>query len=485
MVEPSWEDLLKEASRLRREHRVDEAIAAYRQLLAIKPDLPESWYNLGFLQKQARAFADSLESYARALDLGVTSPEEAHLNRAGILSDHLNRPDDARSELQRALEINRDYVPALLNLGNLQEDLGERESARGAYQRALEVEPANALALARLAGLSHGVTLDRPLAARLEAAIADPAANLADRADLGFALGGLLDAAGRYDESFAAHASANNASRSSTGTALRYDRAAVEAFIDRTIATFRRAANSEASEAAAPTFICGLFRSGSTLVERILATQPDVAPGGELDLIPTLARSISPYPEAVVEASGDQIARWRAAYLAGLPIAPSNTHFVTDKRPDNFLHIGLIKTIFPTARIIHTLRNRLDNLLSLYFLHLGPAMAYALDLDDLAHWHDQYSRLMTHWETLYGADIFAVDYDELVANPNDVVRGLFDFCGLDPDAPFDHFHQRSGAVKTASVWQVREPLHTRSSGRWRNYQRHLAQLRRRSPARLP
>src|SRR4051812_25874128 len=155
MLVSDWQDLLREASRLRTLGQVDEAIAAYQRLLAAKPDLADSWYNLGWLQRKARRFEDALESYQHALDLGIREPEEVRVNRAVILSDYLHRAEDAERELAAALEANPAYVPALLNLGNLREDLGERETARDAYSRALDADPGNALALARLAGLSH------------------------------------------------------------------------------------------------------------------------------------------------------------------------------------------------------------------------------------------------------------------------------------------------------------------------------------------
>jgi len=142
---------------------------------------------------------------------------------------------------------------------------------------------------------------------------------------------------------------------------------------------------------------------------------------------------------------------------------------LTDKRPDNFLHIGLIKRMFPGARLIHTRRNRLDNALSLYFLHLGPAMPYALDLKSCAHWYDQQDKLMAHWKRLYPDSIFELDYDRLVREPRSVIEPLLDFLGLDWEDGLLDFHERPGPVKTASVWQVREPLHARSSGRWRHY----------------
>ena len=474
MTGPDWQSLLQQASALRQAGRVGEAIAAYQRLLALKPDLHASWYNLGWLQKQARQFEEALGSYQQALDRGVDDPEEVHLNRAVILSDHLGRPQEALGELEAALAIKPDYVPALLNLGNLHEDRGDREAARQAYGRAVELEPGNALALARLAGVSDP---DKPLIEQVQAAIASPQTDPVDKADLGFALGRLLDQAADYDAAFAAYAAANRANAASYGPQFRgYDRQAAEQLVDRLIATFPEPVPAcEASSDSAPLFICGLFRSGSTLVEQILAGHSRVIAGGELDLIPALAAGIRPYPEALASADPSVFDQLSRAYVAGLPDAPSGA-IVTDKRPDNFLHIGLIKAMFPDARIVHTVRNPLDNLLSLYFLHLDPGMAYALDLEDAAHWHGQYRRLMAHGKALYGADIHDVDYDELVREPRPVIERLLGFCGLDWEDSCLAFHTTERAVKTASVWQVREPLYRRSSGRWKNYERHLRPL---------
>jgi tetratricopeptide (TPR) repeat protein len=476
-VTDDWQALLREASELRKAGRVGEAIAAYHRLLAIKTDLPDSWYNLGWLQRKAREFDDALGSYQRALDLGVRKPEEAHVNRAVIYSDHLYRPNDAERELEAALKINPRYVPALLNLGNLKEDLGDRDAARDAYSRAFAVDPDNRLALARLAGVSHATELDQELAQRLRAAIDQAGSTPAEQADLGFALAGLLDAGGRYDEAFEAALRANQASGAAAGAAARYDRAGQERFVDRLIAAFDRPVPRPPPEYDAPLFICGMFRSGSTLVEQILGAHSRVAAAGELDLIPALVNEIRGYPEAAVTADAAAIARWRDSYLRRLPVQPGADRLITDKRPDNFLHVGLIKTIFPSAKIIHTRRSPLDNLLSLYFLHLDPSMSYALDLEDAAHWYGQYERLIAHWKALYPDDIFDVDYDELVQEPRPVIRRLLSFCGLIwEDAVLD-FHRSRSAVKTASVWQVREVLHTRSSGRAGHYEKQLRAAR--------
>jgi hypothetical protein len=147
---------------------------------------------------------------------------------------------------------------------------------------------------------------------------------------------------------------------------------------------------------------------------------------------------------------------------------------LTDKRPDNFLYIGLIKLLFPRARIVHTTRHPLDNCLSIYFLHLDHSMGYALDLMDIAHYYAQQRRLMAHWRTLFRDDMLDLDYDAFVRAPRPSIETLLAFCGLEWDERCMRFHEAAGAVRTASVWQVREPLYQRSSGRWRNYAAQLA-----------
>lgn len=477
MVGSDWQRLLEQASGLRNGGRHAEAIRAYQRLLSIRPDLADSWYNLAWLYRQERRFGEALAAYQSALASGVSAPEEVHLNRAVILGDHLARSDLAMAELQAALRCNPDYVPALLNLGNIHEDLGQLQRARSAYHRALDVAPDDCLALARLAGVASGE--DSPgLIRALQARGSDPRLEAADRADLGFALGRLLDQAGDFDAAFGAYAAANAANRASAGPGAFYDRAAQEQFVTRTIAAFPAPASVEVGgKAGAPLFILGMFRSGSTLTEQILGAHGMVRTGGELDLIPSLARLIKPYPEAAAELDPGAVGILREQYLGGLPSA-SPDRLRTDKRPDNFLHIGLIKRLFPAARILHTVRNPLDNLLSLYFLQLDPSMSYAHDLGDLTHWYLQYRRLMAHWQALYPTDILEVNYERLVADPRPAVERILQFCGLSWQDSCLEFHRRPNVVKTASVWQVREPLHDRSVERWRNYDRHLEIVRR-------
>ncbi|HEY4366431.1 MAG TPA: sulfotransferase [Steroidobacteraceae bacterium] len=471
--------LLRNAEHLERAGRLAEAEAVYVQVLTQWPNLPNTWYNLALLQRRSGRFDTALASYQQALDRGVTQPEEVHLNRGVIYSDCLRQEAAAEKELQAALALNPKYIPALLNLANLREDFGKRDAALGLYERILALQPHNHEALSRYANLKSTCRPDDPLIDKLQSAIANTATTSADKASLGFALGKLLDACGCYDRAFNAYVTANRYSRESASPqAAPYDPRQHELFVAQLIATFTSVRPNLTSSVARPIFVCGMFRSGSTLTEQVLAAHSRVTAGGEIGFLPSLVRTqLAPFPAAFAGVTPQQLDLLAARYLEMLSNLFPGSDRVTDKRPDNFLYIGLIKQLFPNAKIIHTTRGALDNCLSVFFLHLDHSMGYASDLLDTAHYYAQYRRLMSHWKSLYGADILDFDYDAFVREPREAVAKLLEFCALEWEESCLQFQQVDNAVKTASVWQVREPLYSRSSGRWRNYAAHLAPLR--------
>ena len=186
---------------------------------------------------------------------------------------------------------------------------------------------------------------------------------------------------------------------------------------------------------------------------------------------------LAPFPESLLSVPPGRLYLLAERYRAELAAANPTAVRITDKRPDNFLYIGLIKALFPDVKIIHTTRDPMDNCLSIFFLHLDQRMGYALDLMDTGHYFRQYRRLMDHWKEMYPADIFDFHYDDFVRTPEAHGRRLYEFLGLSWDERYLARPTRGQAVKTASVWQVREPLHSRSSGRARHYSEHLVALR--------
>jgi tetratricopeptide (TPR) repeat protein len=475
--------LIREANGLRQAGRLVEAAEAYRDILRRWPALADCWFNLGVVQRRAGDLHGALLSYQEALARGISKPEEVHLNRA-VVYTRLHQDDAAEKELRAALDANPSYVPALLNLANLHEDRARREDARALYEQALALDPNCFLALARLANLTPPQACDERLAARLRGALREPAATAADRADLGFALGRVLDAGGQYAAAFAAYEAANRASRSSVGPPIMlYDRAAQERVTEELMAVplpppLPAAAAEKSTQR--PIFVCGMYRSGSTLAEQLLAAHPQLAAGGELDLLPTMiASELLPFPASLATTVRSKLEQLAKRYRDRLAALFRGAAWVTDKRPDNFFCIGLIKTLFPDAKIVHTTRNALDNCLSVFFLHLDPRLTYAFDLLDTGHFYRQYRRVMAHWKRLFGSDIVDFDYDEFVGAPAPTAERLFQTLGLDWEPRFlESMNSPRGAVKTASVWQVREPIYQRSSGRARHYSRELAPLAR-------
>lgn len=477
--------LQQRADSLNLQGRTAEAIDAYRAVLKKNPARADCWYNLGYLLRRVEDFDGALRAYEEALARGAAGPEEIRLNRAVIYADDLRDDAAAERELAAALSIAPGYAPALLNLGNLQEERGDREAAVACYDRLLALggrDDLHAEALARLAHLRAPAGRDDPMLARLRATAADGTGLGSEtRANLLFALGRALDALGAYDEAFRAFQQANDQARR-TGRA--YDRQACEALIDAIIAAFPMAEEASprtSAEKAAPLFVCGMFRSGSTLCEQALAGHQKVTAGGELDLLPRLAaKPLAPFPASVATMPAAAFEAHAADYLARLarlfPDAPRGG-YVTDKRPDNFLFIGLIKKLFPDARIVHTVRHPLDNGLSVYFQHLAQdAMRYASDLGDIGHYFGQYRRLMAHWKALYPDSIHDFDYDAFVREPRETLEALLAFCRLEWSEDCLAFHKRDNTVKTASYWQVRRPLYGDASGRWRHYEPRLSPL---------
>lgn len=492
MTEPA-DALLEHATELHREGRNREAIVAFRQGLAVAPESPDSWYLLGYALKAEGEFEEALQAYAQALARGVEKPEEVHLNRAVIYADHLRRDENAEQELTAALMLAPTYVPALLNFGNLHEDRGERELALACYDRilALSAEAAGehhdlrCEALARSVHLRPPSNVDDPIFRQLgDASSALVGQTHAIQASLQFAAGTAYDKLGAFDLAFEAFAKGNRTLMRQSGRT--YDRERSARFIDALIEAFPSVDNGKeaapTAKGASPLFICGMFRSGSTLVEQVLAGHPRVTAGGELDFLVRLAASgpLAPYPASMQVLDPERDARLADDYRAHLARLYPDTDasgYITDKRPDNFLLIGLIKRLFPAAKIIHTSRHPLDNGLSVFMQHLNPrVIGYSVDLGDIGHYYGQYRRLMAHWKALYPDDIYDFAYDAFIREPKPTLEPLFGFLGLDWDERCLEFHTLGNTIKTASYWQVRQPLYRDASGRWRNYRTQLHPL---------
>ncbi len=455
---PEFEQALQQARQLQSAGRQQQAEQAFRQLAT-------AHFNLALLYKKNKHYADAMASYDMAIRFGIDHVQEVYSNM-GVLYSEMRKADKAAGMYQRSLDIDPDYIPALFNLAGLFEEKGERQQATELYRRILSIDPGHRDSLARLAYATRVSSADDPLIDSLKAAIEEAGDDTLAREGLCFALGKTLDDVARYEEASTAYNMANEYGKRRNPP---YDRPATERAFDQLIARFDQNWISAAAtdSNATPIFVCGMFRSGSTLIEQILAAHPMLTAGGELDFLPSLLARPRPSTQSTAR---EEMEHLGSEYLANLRGLFPDDENVIDKRPDNFPHLALIMAMFPSARIIYTKRKPVDNCLSVYFQQLGGHLSYATDLEDTAHYYSQHERVMAHWQSCFADNIFTVDYDELVHSPEPQVRGLLEFLGLAWDDRCLSFQQTASLVKTASVWQVRDELHTASSGRWRNYE---------------
>ena len=299
---------------------------------------------------------------------------------------------------------------------------------------------------------------------------------------LHFALGKALDDCRAYDEAFAHYREANAICRDQ----LAFDSKALEAHIDRLIGTFAPELmtrfEGQGNSSTRPLMIVGMPRSGTTLLEQVLCAHPDVATAGELRTLAQAARRLTeagenPWPEGIADIAPDLLVDQAHAYLDALGARSGAAVKVVDKMPQNFLHLGLAALLFPKAVIVHCVRDPLDTCLSNFFQVFPAGIDFAYDLSDLGHYFRNYQRLMTHWGALLGSQLVTVSYEELVSDPEKVLKPLLQALGLAwNDACLSH-QETVGRVDTLSLYQVRRPLNTGSTERWRNYEKHLAPLR--------
>lgn len=457
---------------------LDEAADCYKDFVISQPTSPNAYFNFAWRLKQAGHLEDALKAYEAAITLDIEGPEEVYVNMGVIYSDGLRQEDEAMAMLKKALAINPNYAPALLNLGNLYEELGDKENARSTYETLLKVDPSALDALARLANVKTVEGPDDPLIQDILSAAKHTSTEPLTKASLYFAAGKSLNDCGDYDAAFLSYEHGNAANKAALRSA--YNTEAHKKYTDSLIETFSNDwfKNLEPLSEESPIFICGMFRSGSTLAEQILASHHQITAGGELDFFPHLVHSrLMPFPISMPTVTKEALRAYSTSYIDMLKRTFATNDYVTDKRPDNFLYLGLIKSLFPNARIIHTQRNPLDNCLSVFFVQLANNMSYANNIMDIGHYYSEQQRLMDHWKRLFGENIHSLNYDKLVSDPRNEIQDTLRFLQLDWDENCLNFHKLGNMVKTASYWQVREPLYTKSSGRWRDYEKHLSPLK--------
>ena len=476
-LQPGFVDALNHlGGALRDEGQRAEAVVLHRRATEADPASVESHWMLGTALFDLKQTREAIESFRRALELDPRFAP-AHLG-LGMALRQQRRPVEAEASCRDALAVDPDYVDALAFLGELEADHGRFAEAESLFRRAIALQPDFAAAYFSIASHRRMTEEDHEWLAGAQA-LAAKALPLGQRISLEYALGKYWDDTRDYDRAFASYRQANELTKRYGAS---YDRDRLERTVDRLIerfdADFLRSLEPFGSPSELPVLVVGMPRSGTSLAEQILASHPDAAGAGEVAF---WDRAYGAFGKAGfdAEAAARVLPDVARDYLAVLREATGGAERVVDKMPANFLYLGLVHAAFPRARILHMRRHPLDTCLSIYFQNFFGMGPYANDLDNLAHYYEQYTRVTRHWRAVLPAEaLLEVPYEALIEDQEGWTRRMLEFVGLPWDPKCLDFHQTDRVVITASKWQVRQKIHAASAGRWRHYEGHVAPLRR-------
>ena len=478
---------------LRADGQLTEAEPWFKQAVDLDPENAWFWEQLADLQMERQEHAAAISCWERAIELSTKERAGPYISLGWSLQEE-GRLSEAVEQYRTAVRLQPEAVMAQINLGGIHEELGEMAAAEAAFRTAARIQPNFGLAHARLGNLLRAQLPDADRCA-LEERLADPETNPSARARLLFALCHVLDARGEYSRAAECARQANalnmEMARGPRGYTpelhVQYADSVIRGF---TAELFKQLAGA-GSEDLRPVFIFGLPRSGTTLIEQVLASHSQVFGAGELKLT---RQSFDAIP-AVVESPGpalDNISRLNAAAVGRL--AEHHLHRlknlvnghpagrIVDKMPDNYIYLGLLAAMFPRAVFVHCKRDLRDVALSCWITDFRPEnIPWASDPSYMGSRFDQYLRLMDHWRRVVPAPIYELNYEDIVGNFEGAVTDLLAACGLEYEPGCLEFHRTRRRVKTASLGQVRQPIYSRSVARWRNYESELADLFRAIP----
>ncbi|MDO6841540.1 sulfotransferase [Paraglaciecola chathamensis] len=464
----------EKAELCRKSGKINEGIQCYEQFIARNPEHANARYNFALYLKKNGQTKRALECYSDALALNIDNPSEVYLNQ-GVIYTAINDTNSAIECYLKALTLNKHYTPALYNLGGVYEELGERAYAIEQYSKIIVQEPENIRALSRLIQLREKPPFITIEVQRLESILKMSRRKALTSIDIEtgyFALGYAYDCAEEYSKAFHYYKKGNELSANRSEL---YQPDGVTNETQKLISHFTRSwlGNNQLQSDYSPIFVCGMFRSGSTLVESILSEHPAVYSGGELNFL-----------DQVIRRTGDDITRFSVRELQEISKEYrqlvvdtfGENCLVIDKRPDNFKYIGLIKAVFPNAKIICTDRDPLDICISIYFQQLDSSLNYSTELRHIAHYYLEYKKILQHWMNILPDDIYVADYERLVDNPKEVCSELFAHFNLEWCEEYLNFYKTKKLVKTASIWQVRRPLQ-RGVARSEKYKSNISEIK--------
>lgn len=462
--------------------RFDDAERLLRKVIGIAPDYVLAITDLARILKEQDRFEEAIEYFKKAIAINPNNPNTHYLLAATYSPAALNL--EAVKAYRKTLELAPEHAGALLGLGNALKTVGRQEEAIKAYQDCIRVRPGNGEIYWSLANLKTYRFSDEQLEEMERRARED--SDLPEKSIINFlfALGKAYDDRGDYDHAWQYYAEANQKQR----MIVQYDAVQTETVNDSMMEVFDRQLLEDlgglGNPDPAPIFILGLPRSGSTLLEQILASHSQVEGTSELPYIGRVAMSMNRnradgigFPQAVRELGRESLTLLGEDYIKYAALhRPEGTPRFIDKMPNNFPSVGFIHLILPNAKIIDARRHPLDACVGNYRQHYARGQTFSYDLNDIGEYYIEYQRMMDYWHEVLPGKVLTVQYEEVCTDLENQVRRILDFCGLPWEDSCVRYYETERPVRTASSEQVRQPIYTGAINFWRNYEKHLDEL---------
>ena len=451
----------------------------FGRAIELKPQCSEAHCNLGavLIELSRLDEAETMLRHAISLKPGFAM---AHLQLGTTLRD-LDKPKEAAVCFETALQLQPNLTAAHVGLGHLMTQTGDFKSAQQHFRTAIALEPTNGSLHYHLAFVKKFVANDPDLSA-IGNVLKTNELSVADKVYLNYAAGKAHDDAGNSHVAFNHYDQAARLHRPQ----LNFDMAQIEAefaLVKKLFTTkLMKEREVDGQNSAQQIFIVGMPRSGTTLVEQILASHPKVHATGERDDLARIAKSVDasmtrPFPYWMEYIDADQLLQLGSEYVSRIRANAAQGAHVTDKMLTNFKLLGFIAMILPNAKVVHVRRAPLDCCLSCYCQPFTTGSLFSYDLTELGQYYQAYHGLMTHWhKVLPNNFLMTIDYEDVVENPEKSARALISHCGLKWEDNCLDFQNTARQIKTASATQVRQKLYSSSVGRWKQYEPQLAPL---------
>jgi tetratricopeptide (TPR) repeat protein len=457
--------------------RNDIAENLIARAIKLKSNFDEAHNNLGNVFKSIGRLQDAVVQYKQAIKI---KPEvaDSHYNLATALEE-LGQTSEAIAQYQKAIDIKNDNSAAHFNLGNLFRRLGVLDDSVFHYRKAVSFNSSYAEAYRQIASIKKFSSEDDDIEL-MQHLIVKPDTGTTKKMHLAFGLGKAFEDLQQYSKAFQYIQQANSIKRNSFDFQIdNWDR-----YVDRQIKVFNADYFNKhldsGSSATGPIFILGMPRSGTSLVEQILASHSNVYGAGEVQSLGNSVATIfnlSSFPENIVQVESGVFETLGEHYIRIMKEQSKELEFFTNKMPDNFKIIGMIKLMLPNAKVIHCQRDPMDNCLSLFKNYFSSNdLDYAYSQNELGRYYQGYLKLMKHWHDVLPGFIYDIQYEKIVADQEQESRALLQYCGLEWEASCLNFYQTKRAINTASAAQVRQPVYKDSVQLWKRYEKQLQPL---------